>query len=316
MPIPSIPTVADSFAASQPRGSFQPAPGGGGSTPTPTPPPGNWFDNAIVSGLLFGFDVRDISGASTIVVDANGGVTSATDISGNGHDFTSFRGAGTDSKKARLATSAIDSGRVWRCGDSSRKIETRATTLGITADSNRHYFAVISDWNPSHSSSASTTTPNGLRIVGGLGSSYNFSLDRHGGTTLDGSASFFLDVGTSTMNEAQGSAPRPSNFLGFSDTSLSYAIVEVRGVTSTGLMQMWMNGYKFAEIISGATVDGTDSYLTFGASDVNSNGTITDFAMIASADSTSFSEANAATLRAAIMADFGITVTDGSTWPY
>jgi len=321
MPIPSIPTLADSSVATQPRGSFQPAPGGGGG-PGPTPPAGFWFDSITGKNLLGAYDVRDVAGASVVTLDAGGDVSVLSDLGDLGNDATHWRGAGTNSEKAPL--SGTGESRFISCLNGGAEIHwgfRTLTTFGFNL-TGWHWFSIISLTDVSTVKTfASTSTSPYLYNIPSSGSSLRplCQIDSKGGGNGGPPAGNIRTVIRSGGGQYIGSLNIES-LTGRKETDayLRKALLEFRYEGDTQQQQIWVNGYKLGEQI-GPLSNTQYGYGVWGKRNLNEGGSPMNLFGFAVGEPNyapnPFTQADAADVRAAILSDYGIETWDGSTYP-
>lgn len=289
-----------------------------------------WFLSAADANLVGAYDVRGVVGGSAITEDADPAVSVISDLSGQGNDCTHWRGTGLNNEKASLGASAAAQGKYLNCagfqsggneehwGHQDGQIEETLTEW--------HWFSVIRCHPDQVLSQASTSTgartykipassgtngrPSlGIDSVGGSGSggAWNTTLDGGGGQLGSGSA------GASTVN-LESLAGRAET-----DAANRVALVEWRYEGNGGLQQVWVNGFLIGEQDPCSITGDTMNYCLWGKQDLNNNaGGLWLFAVALGVPGKSgrdFTVANAATIRAGILADFGIETWDGSTYP-
>ena len=286
--------------------------GGGGSA-------GHWTTADDIGDLLFAWDFRGGASDSVLTKDGAGGVYGATDLSGNGRDFVSFRAP----SHAKLARQVGDAGDAYlqMVSASGRSIETRPTLLGFTADFDIHAFIVLqADSSNVFSQASSSSAANRYGAFGGLGG-FVLALDGGGGAANPSNIGALGDLGTPVWQTEDETGPKdiPVNFESLSgraetDAANRRILVELRADFFNDLAQIWVNGKQVGELALAATV--TDSYMTFGKTDIN--GAPRDLLRVFSigyARPSVLTLTKAAAIRAALLADHGIEVWDGSTYP-
>jgi hypothetical protein len=273
------------------------------------------------ANLLFAGDVRGKVGGSTVTLDGNGAASVIEDLSGQGNDVTHRKGAGTHSEKALLLGSIPDQ-YVYATGLSDEKHwGIRDDEIDTSALTEWHIFTVFSlagtpIIKPADSSSESSNhyrfpsssgtggRPSlGFSSTGGLGSGSWITQENSGGGSLVSPPSVNIE---SLTGRAETDAVNRD------------ALVEWRHEGGGNRSEVWVNGYLVEFNSSSGTPDAMNNLL-WGKRDLNLSGGGQRIKAIAigrpGKSGRDFTTANAATVRAALLADFGIETWDGSTYP-
>lgn len=287
--------------------------GGGGSAP-------RWFANLADSALLGAYDMRGVDGGSTVTLDGNGAASTLQDLSPQGNDATHWRGTGTHGEKALLLGDEGDKYLEATGLSDEKHWGFKDDELGETLNE-WHIFSVISLKGSPHmiAHSSTSSSSNKYRFPGGAYDALQghpfCAFDNAGGLktgqlgemAMTSSSADDYDIVNCNIESLTGRVETAALDL--------KALVEFRydGTTASA----WVNGRE----VGSFTPTGSDpmAYMQWGKRDLNNAGGFTRLSAIAvgrpGKSGLDFTPAKAATVRAAILADYGIEVWDGSTYP-
>ena len=301
-------------------------PGGGGASPF-------WHTDASASTLIGAYDLRDDGAGShsTLTKAADDTLYQISDLSGNGNTISDVFGASTNTSRAKCVEDTAVGFFGMRCpGQQSgetqfyRYLYDYATAFG-SASNQYHFFHVIRHTNSYSGSSGALGA--GMRFPGGDGTDGRPWCEFNAcgpdtthtiGTLVDGGGSQMSYTSAMNLGNLCGRVSDGGGGPGTIPNPV-VALIEWRNDPTAGLQQLWINGYKWSGSdwtaksggeTHGQVRMGTDTVLQVVGSNVNWY-----YAWAVGEPDNGFTQANAALVRAAIMADFGIPTWDGSTYP-
>lgn len=283
-----------------------------------------WYKEALSITALEGcYDFRGKADGSTLTLDANSAVSTVEDLSDQGNDATHWRGTGTHVQKAllRIDDSGVQGIDCWgkESADAKHWGFHNSTVLGATATA-WHVFTVFTV--------QSTATFRGAGASGGGSSSagygFPYSALTNGRPYFGCASKGGLDAGDwetvvsgagGQMSDAGGTTVNLESLVGRGSEEVCLAEFRLDG---SDVQEVWMNGLMLNDLDPGIANDNL-GYMFWGMRSIASSTYPQHVYAIGlstqSHPSGLITTAQAATIRAAIMADFGISVWDGSTYP-
>lgn len=290
-------------------------PAGGGGAPAP-----KWFANADISSLAGAYDFRGLTGGSALTLDANNALSTVSDLSGNGNDATHWRGTAVNVEKALLGgTSGID--QYVDCRGNQDADEKHWGFNGLSlfgaVTALWHHFAVLRIPNHAGLKTQASTSSTGIYYYfpasAGTSGRPRLTFDSSGGSASTSNYATLVS-GAGGQMESPPSVNIES-LTGRQETAAAsrVALVEFRRTGSK--TQVWVNGHMVEEQDPNIATDAM-GYVLYGKRDLNfSSGPLQLFAHGVGWNADMPSEAQAASIRASILADFGIETWDGSSYP-
>lgn len=301
---------------------FKPPGGGGGGGGGGGP----WYADATVTGELESvYDFRGQPAGSTLTLDANNAVSTVSDLGDQGNDGNHWRGTGLQVEKALLRTDGNGVQGIYCSGE----ISSDEKHWGVNHTNT--YSSAATSW---HSFAVLTIPSTATFLAAGSGSSGSVTVGYSGiGSSGSGGRPYlrFADSGgaaaSSWQSTVNGGGGQISNANPGGGTTINIESAVDRGneniilvewrLDGSALQQIWVNGLKLNE----GTVATPDAmfYSIWGKRDLNINGQPLQLYALGFSQQTHpnglISTTQAATIRSAIMNDFGLTLWDGSTYP-